>query len=75
MIEQRPKPTWQQRLSTVVAESFLMRGGKRLHEENPGDIQLGGSLKKKFLANLYLILADYGRGEFPPVRPPREEAF
>jgi 2-polyprenyl-3-methyl-5-hydroxy-6-metoxy-1,4-benzoquinol methylase len=75
MNQQRPDPSWQQKLSTAVAESFLMRSGKRLHEENPGDIQLGGSLVNKFLANLYLILADYGRGEFPPQRPPREEAF
>lgn len=75
MNQQRPAPTWQQKLSTAIAESFLLRSGKRLHEDNPADIQLGGSLKSKFLANLYLILADYGRGEFPPQRPPREIAF
>lgn len=68
-------PTWKQRLASQVAESFLLRSGKRLHFEHPDDIQLGGSLWRKFIANLYLILADYGRGEFPARRPPREQAF
>jgi len=68
-------PTWKQRLSTFLAESPLIAAGKRLHLDNPDDIQLGGSLWRKFLANLYLILADYGRGEFPARRPSREEAF
>lgn len=68
-------PGRKQRLATALAESFLLRKGKRLHEDNPKDHHLGGNVWHKFLANLYLILADYGRGEFPPKRPPREEAF
>jgi len=66
---------WKQRLSTRIAESFLLRAGKRLHHDRPDDLHLDGSLWRKFLANLYLILADYGRGEFPARRPPREQAF
>jgi len=68
-------PNWKQRLAACLADGPLMAAGKRLHHENPEDIHLGGSLWRKFLANLYLILADYGRGEFPAKRPPREQAF
>ncbi len=75
MIDKRPDPTWKQGLATAIAESFILRKGKRLHEQNANDHLLGNNLWRKFLANLYLILADYGKGEFPPRRPPREEAF
>lgn len=69
------KPNWKQRLSTGLAESFLLRRGRELHEKNPTDLHLGGNILHKFLANLYLILADYGRGRFPPRHTSREAVF
>src|SRR5438445_246459 len=75
MSDKRSLPTWKQRLATALAESFLLRKGKGLHEDNPKDHLLQNNLWHKFLANVYLILADYGRGEFPPKRPPREKAY
>ena len=69
------QPAWKQRLAIALSKSILLRKGKRLHEENPKDHLLQNNLWHKFLANAYLILSDYGKGEFPPKRPPREEAF
>src|SRR5437762_12728079 len=69
------KPNWKQRLSTGLAESFLLRRGRELHEKNPTALHLGGNILHKFLANLYLILADYGQGKFPPRHTSREAVF
>ena len=67
--------TFGQRLATKVANSFLLRSGKKLHEEHLHDFQLGGSYLQKALANLYLIAHDYGEGLFPPKLGSRESTF
>src|SRR5947207_9711628 len=69
------KPNWKKRLSTGLAESLLLRRGRELHEKNPAYLHLGGNVLYKFLANLYLILADYGKGKFPPQHISREAVF
>jgi len=71
----KPAVAWKQRLATAVADSFLLRKGKKIHLENLNDPYLGNNLWLKFLANLYLILADYGTGSFPPKRLLREESY
>ena len=53
----------------------MLRRGRELHEKNPADLHLGGNILHKFLANLYLILADYGQGKFPPRHTSREAVF
>ena len=67
--------TFSQRVATKVANSFLLRSGKALHEQHLNDFQLGGSYLNKALANLYLIINDYGEGLFPPKLGSREETF
>jgi 2-polyprenyl-3-methyl-5-hydroxy-6-metoxy-1,4-benzoquinol methylase len=62
-------------IASRIAESFLLNKGKRIHFDNLKDPYLGDSLWHKFLANAYLILADYGKGEFPPEHTDREQTF
>src|SRR4051812_8896620 len=63
------------RLATALANSFLLRKGKELHEKHANDYVMGGSFLQKLLANVYLILNDYGAGLFPPKLTSRESTF
>jgi 2-polyprenyl-3-methyl-5-hydroxy-6-metoxy-1,4-benzoquinol methylase len=63
------------RIASNIANSFLLRAGKVLHETHENDWQLGGSFFRKLLANVYLIIHDYGEGHFPPKLPSREETY
>jgi 2-polyprenyl-3-methyl-5-hydroxy-6-metoxy-1,4-benzoquinol methylase len=62
-------------IASKIADSFLLSRGKKIHFENLKDPYLGDSIWRKFLANAYLILADYGKGKFPPKHTNREETF
>jgi ubiquinone/menaquinone biosynthesis C-methylase UbiE len=75
MNEFGPPQNWRRLLATRLSESFLLRTGRRIHLDNPKDPYLKNNLWHKLLANTYLILADYGSGEFPPKRPSRAEAY
>jgi 2-polyprenyl-3-methyl-5-hydroxy-6-metoxy-1,4-benzoquinol methylase len=69
------QPDWKQQAATKLAASSLLRYARQLHENHPADLQLGGSVWKKFWANVYLIMADYGTGKFPPRHTCREDVF
>lgn len=69
------KKKFSQKLASGFAGSFLLRAGRDLHEKHITDWQMGGSFLKKLLANVYLILHDYGQGDFPPKLVCREETF
>jgi SAM-dependent methyltransferase len=48
---------------------------RAIHERHADDWQMGGSLCEKIAANLWLLLRDYGAGEFPPKKDNREAFF
>lgn len=67
--------TLKQKVAGSLANSFLLRPGKSLHEQYSKDWQMGGSFVRKLMANVYLILQDYSTGEFPPKHESREATF
>lgn len=67
--------TFKQKVAGSLANSFLLRPGKSLHEQYSKDWQMGGSFVRKLMANVYLILQDYSTGEFPPRHSSREATF
>jgi 2-polyprenyl-3-methyl-5-hydroxy-6-metoxy-1,4-benzoquinol methylase len=67
--------TFSRWLASRISSSFLLRTGKALHETHLNDWQLGGSFRRKLLANIYLILHDYGNGHFPPRLSSREDTY
>lgn len=64
-----------QRIASGLARSFLLQPGKTADERHANDWQMGGMFVSKVLANVYLILRDYGEGEFPPKLPSRELTY
>ncbi len=56
-----------QRLAGRLARSPLLREGRRIWAENEKRWNLPLTKRQKLMAGLYIILADYEQGRFPPV--------
>jgi len=63
------------RSAGLLAESFLLRPGRKIHESRPDDWKLDQSFKDKAWASLYLIAKDFSRGEFPPNFTDQQETY
>ena len=59
----------------ILAESMLMRSGRRIHEGHPEDWKLNQSFRDKTWASLYLIARDYALGNFPPIFKDQQEVY
>jgi 2-polyprenyl-3-methyl-5-hydroxy-6-metoxy-1,4-benzoquinol methylase len=59
----------------MLANSFLLRHGRTIHEGHPDDWQLNQNFKDKTWASLYLIARDFSRGEFPPRFTDQQETY
>lgn len=68
-------PNALQRLSARLAESPLLRAGKRLWERNQADWNLPLGKLGKLQAGLYLILRDHADGRFPPTFLDQQKAY
>jgi hypothetical protein len=54
------------RVAQSIAESWFLRRGKRLWEENQKNWNLPLTRKDKVLSGIYVILSHYSDGLFPP---------
>lgn len=69
------EPTLRRRVAGALARSPLFAGARRTWEANTRDWNLPLSRMQKLAVGLHLILRDYERGHFPPVRAAREAAI
>ena len=61
------------KLAGLLAESWIMKAAKNVHERNADNWNL--PVNEKILANMYCILRDYGNGQFPPVYTDRQAVY
>ncbi|MFC1497438.1 class I SAM-dependent methyltransferase [Verrucomicrobiota bacterium] len=61
------------KLLKQIAQSWIMRPAKRIHEENAKEWNL--PTKDKLLASAYCILNDFGDGKFPPIYADKKAVF
>ena len=54
------------KLAAALADSFLLSRGKNLFERNTREFWMPLSKADKVFAGIYIILADYSVGKFPP---------
>jgi SAM-dependent methyltransferase len=59
----------------ILADSFLLRPGQKIHESRADDWKLDQNFRDKVWASLYLIARDFSLGEFPPRFVDQQETY
>src|SRR5688500_4714261 len=63
------------RVAHSIAESWFLRRGKRLWGENQKDWNLPLSRKDKVLSGIYVIMAHFSEGRFPPTFSDQQKVY
>ena len=63
------------RVAHSIAESWFLRRGKRLWEENQKDWNLPLCRKDKVLSGIYVITAHFSEGRFPPTFSDQQKVY